>query len=72
MQGKTYITIQGDMWDTIAYRAFENEYLMTELIDANPSHRHIVVFPAGVILAIPEISEPVPDNLPPWKRGDSS
>ncbi|WP_409176664.1 tail protein X [Brevibacillus fortis] len=72
MQTRTYTTIQGDMWDTIAYRVFGNEYLMTELIDANPSHRNIVLFPAGVVLTIPEIADPEPDNLPPWKRGESS
>ncbi|MBY0088395.1 tail protein X [Brevibacillus brevis] len=72
MQGKTYSTIQGDTWDMIAYRMYGNEYLMTELIDANPKHRNIVVFSAGTLIAVPEIADPEPDNLPPWKRGGSS
>ncbi|GIO09673.1 membrane protein [Brevibacillus reuszeri] len=71
MPTKTYTTIQGDMWDTVAYRVYGNEYLMTDLIDANPRHRNIVVFPAGIQLSIPEIESPEPMTLPPWKRGGS-
>lgn len=67
---KTYVTIQGDMWDSIAKRTLGSEYYMTNLIDANPEHRETVIFPAGVQLVIPEISDPEPANLPPWKRGD--
>ncbi len=71
MPSKTYITIQGDMWDGIAFRVLGSEYYMSELIDANPEHRETVIFSANVVLTIPEIVIPVSQNLPPWKRGDS-
>jgi phage tail protein X len=67
---KTYVTIQGDMWDSIAKKNLGSEYYMTNLIDVNPEYRETVIFPAGVRLAIPEIADPEPTNLPPWKRGD--
>jgi phage tail protein X len=68
---KEYITIQGDMWDGIAKKTLGSEYYMSELIDANPDYRETVIFPAGVRLTIPEVSTPVPELLPPWKRGGS-
>lgn len=68
---KEYVTIQGDMWDGIAKKTLGSEYYMTDLIDANPEHRETVVFPANVRLTIPEISTPIPQKLPPWKRGGS-
>lgn len=69
---KEYTTIQGDMWDGIAKKTLGSEYYMTDLIDANPEHRETVIFSAGVPLAIPDVSTPTPQNLPPWKRGVSS
>ncbi len=66
-----YVTVQGDMWDIIAKKTMGSEYYMTDLIDANPEHREIVIFPANVRLVIPEVSTPESKNLPPWKRGGS-
>ena len=66
-----YTTIQGDTWDGIAYKTLGSEYHMTNLIEANPDHRETVIFPAGVVLVIPEITTPTTQNLPPWKRGGS-
>lgn len=68
---KEYVTIQGDMWDGIAKKTLGSEYLMSELIDANPKYREIVVFPANVRLTIPDVETQTPLNLPPWKRGGS-
>ena len=68
---KTYITVQGDTWDLIAFRMYPDvggENLMEILLDYNPEHIHTVIFPANVILKVPEIAEPVVYNLPPWKR----
>jgi phage tail protein X len=66
---KTYTTVQGDMWDLIAYQQMGNEMYMGALIDANKKYREIVVFPAGVPLTIPDVATPTSVNLPPWKRG---
>lgn len=68
---KTVKTIQGDTWDILAYRLYGNERLMHILINANIQHRKIVIFPAGIVLNVPEIDTTAPEyeaNLPPWKQ----
>ncbi len=65
----TYITVQGDTWDLISLKVYGSEKYMTELIEANPKHRETVFFSANVKLKVPEIETPVPEELPPWKRG---
>lgn len=66
----TYSTVQGDTWDGIAYKLLGSEGYMHRLIALNPDYAHLVVFPSGVLLNVPEISKPERDrsNLPPWKR----
>ena len=67
----TYRTRQGDTWDLIAYNLYPRvgrEMCMGRLLEANPDHREVIIFGAGVILAVPEIDIPVVANLPPWKR----
>lgn len=67
----TYTTIQGDMWDGIAFKVYQSEYYMSDLIEANPQYRETVVFPANVVLTIPDVTPLTPQNLPPWKRVNS-
>jgi phage tail protein X len=69
MAVKTYRTVQGDMWDAIAYRLWGNELLLHKLMDANPRHRLAVVFPAGVTLAVPDVAAELVQKAvdPPWK-----
>ncbi len=65
----TYTTIQGDVWDIIAKKLWNNEKYMHKLIEANPEYRDVVVFKSGITLNVPEIEMP-PDivELPPWKK----
>lgn len=66
---KTYTTIQGDMWDTVAYKTLGSAAHTDKLIDANTRHRHYFIFTAGVELVIPGVDVlPAAVNLPPWKR----
>lgn len=67
---KTYKTIQGDMWDSIAFKLMLNEASMNELLELNQEYADTVVFSAGVILQVPERTEEAntSKNLPPWKR----
>jgi len=65
-----YKTRQGDTWDLISLRVYGSEKYMTKLIEANPEHRETVFFSANIKLKVPEIETPVPEELPPWKRGD--
>lgn len=65
---KTYITVQGDKWDDIAYRMYGDVNYTDKLINANMRYRDVYIFSSGVSLDIPELSAPSFDDLPPWKR----
>jgi len=66
---REYVTVQGDLWDSIARQLYDNEALMHILIDANPQYRNIAVFPANCILIVPEITRAVRVTWPPWRVG---
>ena len=55
MSNKTYVTIQGDMWDSISLKFYGNEKYIDKLIAANFKYREEAVFSAGIVLNIPEI-----------------
>lgn len=67
---RTVTTRQGDTWDILAKRLYDNEFYMDDLIQANFKHRNTVIFGAGVVLNAPELetAEKDADSLPPWKR----
>lgn len=67
----TYTTKQGDTWDIISNNQYGDELFMDVLIKENIDHRKTVLFPAGVVLTIPDIDTSSVDykaNLPIWKR----
>lgn len=66
----TYTTISGDTWDMVAYKIYGNEMYMDKLIKANLEYKNIYIFPAGIVLNLPEIDLEVSESLPPWKQGD--
>ena len=43
----TYKTEQGDTWDLIALRVYDDEHFMDVLIKANIEHRKTVIFQSG-------------------------
>ena len=65
---KTYTTIQGDMWDLIAYKVYGKEVCMSKLLEANEALRGIAVFPSGVKIICPDIDAKTSNVLPPWRR----
>jgi phage tail protein X len=65
---KTYTTVSGDIWDKIAYSQLGGERYTSVLMEANPAYIDTVIFSAGVVLTLPEITTPIPKTLPPWKR----
>lgn len=67
----TYTTVQGDMWDSIAYKLYKSESQMIQLMQANPHYGYITTFPAGIVLRVPEIVEQIDNELPPWKQVQS-
>ncbi len=65
----TYTTKQGDMWDLISYRLTGSNDQIVPLMQANPQYTETFIFPAGVVLVVPELNNLVDYNvLPPWKR----
>lgn len=67
---KTYKTVQGDMWDSIAYQQLGSEIYAEQLMQVNQQYREIYIFPANMVLQLPEIERTAQssNNLPPWKR----
>ncbi len=65
---KTYTTVQGDMWDSIAYHQLGDTAYTDLLIRKNLSYLEYFIFPAGVSLVLPAVSAAQSDSLPPWKQ----
>lgn len=67
---RIYTTVQGDMWDSIAYSQLGSTTHTDSLIAANPAYRNIYSFPAGIQLILPDLDDvrQPSDNLPPWKE----
>lgn len=65
---KTYRTVQGDMWDSIAYSQMGGTKYTDQLMNANQRYREYYIFPAGILLTIPDTVEPASDSLPPWRK----
>lgn len=68
----TYTTKQGDMWDTIALEQYGSIAYVDTLMMSNTQHIGTYIFPAGVILDIPEIDDDAVTNesMPPWQLED--
>lgn len=66
----TYVTVQGDTWDKIAYETLGSEYLLPVLLEANSAHREVYIFPGGIILNIPEIDTSEVTERPDWLGED--
>lgn len=65
---KTYTTVQGDMWDSIAFSQLGSVDYTDRLINFNRQYREYYIFPAGIVLALPDIADYEEPNLPPWKQ----
>ena len=69
MANKTYVTIQGDTFESIAWFQMGDSNYMTDLIEANRKYFDVAVFEAGVELTIPEVAQKTTDeSTPPWRR----
>lgn len=65
---RTYTTVQGDMWDSIAYKQLGDTAHTDKLMNANLRYLRYYTFPAGIVLVLPEVSKSTSDTLPPWKQ----
>ena len=59
MGGYTYTTKEGDMWDYIAWKVYEDEFYVTELLEAEENRAIIdtYIFSSGVEVWCPYIDE---------------
>lgn len=68
---KTITTVQGDTWDTVAFRVYGNVLRTQNLMEARENIRLLdyQVFPAGIVVATPEVEAHVAaDDLPEWRK----
>ena len=65
---RKYLTIQGDTWDAISYRAYGSEFYTSELFDANPELQKYLIFSSNISVSIPDIQVAINTELPPWER----
>lgn len=75
MANTEYITVKGDRWDSIAYRAYGDSTMFHLIADANPNIPLQDTFEGGVRLIVPIMEEQVSniiELLPPWKRTQSN
>ncbi len=66
--GKTYTTVQGDMWDGIAQAQLGSTSYTDKLMNLNPQYLGYFTFPAGITLKLPDPAGTAGNNLPPWKQ----
>jgi phage tail protein X len=68
---KQYMAVQGDVWDYLSWKLYNDEGFSHTLLAANPELRHIVRFEAPTIINVPDKPQTKAQssaNLPPWKR----
>lgn len=63
----TYITENGDKWDSIALKVYGDETKADWLMDNNLFYVSVFEFSAGIVLKTPALTEERSGNLPPWR-----
>ena len=56
-ENRMYTTVQGDMWDYIAWKFYGDEKYISLLFSGNPDLLEISVFSAGTKVYIPDMPE---------------
>lgn len=67
-ENRIYTTVQGDMWDSIAYYFYGDVKYIGLLLKNNPDLLDVHVFSAGAKVFIPELPEEYEDDMPEWRR----
>lgn len=64
-----HITVQGDTFDGLALKHYDDEKQASAIIAANLDYCDTLIFDAGVELVIPDAAAlTLPETLPPWRR----
>lgn len=66
-ENRYYTTVQGDMWDSIAYQFYGDVKYIGLLLRNNPDLLDIYVFSAGTKVFIPELPEEYEEDVPEWR-----
>lgn len=64
----TYKTVQGDMWDSIAYSQLGSTSHTPALMALNAECLKYYTFPSGITLRLPTVDENDALAVPPWKQ----
>ncbi len=48
-----YVCANGDMWDSIAYRLYGDEFMFPEIMKANRAYARVLTFDGGEVLNVP-------------------
>jgi len=62
-----YTTVQGDTWDIIAKKVYGNEKYAGYLMENNRLLLEYMIFPGGITLDIPELTEETDPDLTIWR-----
>lgn len=67
---KTYTTVQGDMWDSIAQYQLGSVAYTDKLMRQNQQYLDLYIFPTGIVLELPKAKDlaDTASTLPPWKQ----
>lgn len=66
-----YVTADGDTFDRLALDYYNEEKMMSHIIQANPDYANILIFEQGIALKIPILNNAeTPETLPPWRRSE--
>lgn len=63
----TYITENGDKWDSIALKVYGDETKADWIMDNNLFYVSVFEFSAGTVLKTPALTDEKSGNLPPWR-----
>ena len=63
-----YRTIQGDTWDMIAKKVYGAERHLDYLMASNFELLDYFIFPAGIVVKVPELPSEISEDLPSWRR----
>ena len=70
MESNTYITIQGDTWDSISLAVYGDELYVDFLMQHNFPLLDYCIFPAGVEVIIPALPDNEDNDYPDWRTLD--
>jgi len=62
------ITTQGDTWDVISLKFYKDEKYMHLILEVNPKYNDVVIFPANIVLNVPDIVQKTKTKLPVWRK----